>query len=120
MFGALASAVQNLHVPAEPSALIDVAALQDRLVANTTMAVAELDAAGAYEIAGAATMTAWMRTELGLTNTQANRILRTARRIRRFPHTAEAWQAGRLSSGQIECIVANVTERRAPIFEDQE
>jgi hypothetical protein len=65
-------------------------------------------------------MTAWMRVHLDLTNQQANTILKTGRRVRTLPVTADAWEAGRLSSGQVEIIVANVTNRRSFLFAEHE
>lgn len=120
MLDVLADAVENLEVPAEAGALREVFSLQNRIEAKTARAVGQFDAAGAYELDGAVSMTAWMRVHLELTPTQANRILRLARRLRRLPRTAAAWEEGRLSSGQVEIIVANVTDRRAPLFEEQE
>ena len=57
---------------------------------------------------------------LDLTNHQANRILKTGRRLRDLPTTSQAWLDGHLSEGQIEIIVANVTERRASLWAEHE
>lgn len=120
MFEELAEAIENLVVPAEGGALAEVFRLHGRLGAKATMAAAAFDAAGHWELDGSASMAAWMRVRLRLTNQQANRILKNARRVRSLTATAEAWEAGRLSTGQIEVIVDNVTERRAFLFGEHE
>jgi hypothetical protein len=84
------------------------------------MALAEVDRRGEWELDGSASMTAWVRTHLGWTNQHANRSLKVARRLRGLPVTAGAWVAGSLSDGQVEVIVANVTDRRAGLWADHE
>ena len=65
-------------------------------------------------------MTAWCRIHLGWTNQTANRHLRTGRRLRGLPVTADAWLNGALSDGQIEVVVACVTDRRAELWAEHE
>ena len=120
MFEALAEAIETLVVPAESDALVEVFQLYGRLAAKATLAAGAFDLTGGWELDGSASMTAWMRVHLDMTNQQANRVLRRARRVRGLPTTAAAWEAGRLSSGQVEIIVANVTDRRADLFYDHE
>lgn len=120
MFEELAEAIENLVVPAESDALAEVFRLHGRLSAKASVAAAAFDAAGHWELDGSASMTAWMRVHLRMTNQEANRILRSGRRVRTLPTTARAWEDGRLSTGQIEVIVANVTTRRAFLFAEHE
>ncbi len=120
MFEALAEAIENLVVPAESDALAEVFLLYGRLGAKATQAAAAFDHEGGWELDGSASMTAWMRVRLRMTNDQANRILRQGRRLRTLPNTAAAWTEGRLSSGQVEIIVANVTDRRSLLFAEHE
>lgn len=120
MFEDLAEAIENLVVPAESDALIELFHLYGRLGAKAARAAGTFDHDGGWELDGSASMTAWMRTRLDMTNQQANRILRRARRVRTLPVTAAAWEDGSLSSGQIEIIVANVTDRRSFLFSEHE
>lgn len=116
MFEALAEAIDNLVIPAQSEALREVFQLHGRLSAKATTAAAAFDHDKTFELDGSASMTAWMRVHLDMTNHAANRILRTGRRLRELPVTADAWEAGRLSSGQIEIIVDNVKSRHAFLF----
>lgn len=120
MFERLRTSIQSLDIPPCSAAVIEVAQLQSVLSAKVTMAVADLDRRGEWEIDGSASMTAWMRSRLDLTNHQANRILKTARRLRDLPATTTAWSAGKLSDGQVEIIVANLTDRHAALWADHE
>ena len=65
-------------------------------------------------------LTAWCRTNLGWTNQYANRILRIGRRLRDLPVTRDAWESGTLSEGQVDIIVANVTDARAALWSEHE
>ncbi len=120
MFEELRTTIQTLDIPPCSDAVIEVAHIHSALGAKVTIALAELDRRGEWEIDGSASMTAWMRARLELTNHQANRILKTGRRLRDLPATTAAWLAGELSDGQVEIIVANVTDRRAGLWADHE
>lgn len=120
MFEALADSIHGLEIPPSSAAVVEVARLHSALTAKVTMALAELDRRGEWEIDGSASMTAWMRSHLDVTNQQANRILKTGRRLHDLPATAGAWLAGELCEGQVEIIVANVTDRRAPMWAEHE
>ncbi len=120
MFEELAEAIENLVVPAESDALNEVFHLYGRLGAKATEAAAAFDQQGSWELDGSASMTAWMRIHLSMTNEQANRILKRGRRLRDLPATMTAWIGGSISSGQVEIIVANVTNRRAGLFAEHE
>ncbi len=120
MFEALRESIETLVIPPSTAAVAEVARLHSGLTAKLTMALAEVDRSGEYELDGSATMTAWVRTELGWTNQTANRALKTGRRLRDLPVTADGWLAGRLGDGQVEIIVANLTDRRAGLWAEHE
>jgi hypothetical protein len=120
MFGELADSIHCLEIPPHGAAVVEVAQLHSALSAKLTLALADLDRRGAWEVDGSASMTAWMRSHLDVTNQQANRILRTGRRLLDLPATSEAWLRGSLSDGQVEIIVANVTDRRAALWAEHE
>lgn len=120
MFEALTESIQTLDIPPVSPAVVEVAQQHATLTAKLTMALAEIDATGQWEIDGSASMVAWMRVHLQVTNQQASRLLKTGRRLRDLPGTRDAWIGGRLSPGQVEVIVANVTDRRAPLWVDHE
>lgn len=120
MFEALRESIETLEIPPHSAAVAEVAQLHSGLMARLTMALAELDRRGEYELDGYASMTAWARTTLGWTNQSANRVLKTGRRLRDLPTTTDAWLTGRLVDGQVEIIVANLTDRRAPLWAEHE
>jgi hypothetical protein len=65
-------------------------------------------------------MRAWLRDHGQMTNRDAAERVKTAKRLRAFPVTREAWEAGVLSQGQVTAIVTNVKDRTAELYADAE
>src|SRR3546814_5042329 len=57
-----------------------------------------------------------MRVRLRMSHGEATQLLKTSRLARALPETSLAWQQGRLSSGQIRVVVANVKTRHVDLF----
>ena len=112
--------IQTLDIPPSCAAVAEVAQQHSVLSAKLTMALAAVDRGGEWEIDGSASMTAWVRNHLGLTHSSAARVLRAGRRLLDLPATTAAWLSGSLSDGQIEILVANVTDRRAALWAQHE
>ena len=64
MFEVLERSIEELEIPADRAALAEVLRLQDRLAAKVTMAVADFDAAGLWDLDGDASATAWLAGEV--------------------------------------------------------
>ena len=120
MFEALAQAVEELEVPADPSALTEVWALVDRLTAKATMAAAAFDEHELWDLDGDTSMTAWLRHHAGMTSRDAAVVTRTARRLRSAPVTAAGWRAGALTGGQVAAVVGNVRDETAELWAQHE
>ena len=120
MFEVLAAEIGGLEIPPSCAAVTEVALLSSALRAKVTMALAEVDLGGEWAVDGSATMAAWIRIHLGVTHTEAGRLLKVGRRLRMLPVTRAAWLAGDLTDGQVDVVVANVTNRRAPLFAEHE
>ncbi|HZA75822.1 MAG TPA: DUF222 domain-containing protein, partial [Acidimicrobiales bacterium] len=69
---------------------------------------------------GATSMTAWLRHRAQSTSRDATLATKTARRLRQLPVTAAAYGEGRLSGGQVQAIVANLTDRTTGLFAQHE
>jgi hypothetical protein len=82
--------------------------------------VGDFDHAGAWEADAASSMTAWLRHHGRMSGGAAAAMVRTAKRLRQAPATAGAWQAGVLSGGQVQAVVANVDDRAAEVFAEHE
>jgi hypothetical protein len=65
-------------------------------------------------------MTAWLVERAGMTRRGAAHTSARARRLDRLPVTAEAWRRGELTGGQVDTIVANVSEATVNLFADHE
>ena len=109
----LTEAIDSLVVAPHADAVVEVAQQHSTLSAKLALALAELDRRHEFEYEGYASMTAWCRDKLGWTNQTANRILKIGRRLLDLPATRDAWVARELTDGQVEIIVACVTDRRA-------
>lgn len=120
VFAALASAVEELDIPASPDALRELFALTDRLRAKTAEAVGRFDRDGAYGAEGATSCVAWLRSNAGVSSAEAVRLSKVGRRVLQLPVTFDAWLDGSLSGGQVEVIAANVSEAALDLFVAQE
>jgi hypothetical protein len=116
----LTESIDSLVIAPHGDAVVEVAQGYSTLTAKVAVALAELDRRGEFELDGYASMTAWCRDRLGWTNQQANRLLRVGRRLLDLPVTREAWIARQLTDGQVDVIVACVTDRRAGLWAEHE
>jgi hypothetical protein len=104
----LRAVVEGWHLAVDGDEIAEALRLVDRLTAKVHADVAALDDAGLWEHDGATSLTAWLRHRGGMTRTQATTVAGTAKRLRSWPATAAAWEAGELTGGQVAAISANV------------
>jgi Domain of unknown function (DUF222) len=116
----LAHAIDGLDLPVDNAVLTEAFTLADRLNAKLLAAVGEHDTAELWRHDGSTSMTAWLRHHTRRSGRDAARCTKTARRLRELPVTAAAHRDGVLSSGHIQAIVANLTDRTAGLFADHE
>ena len=91
-------------------------AVQDRLTARLSAALERVDPAAE----GAVTMAHWLRTRAGRSTTEAAALVRRAARLGQCPDVAAAWLDGRLATGQVDAVVAHISDRTQPIFTEHE
>lgn len=116
MFPLLATAIDSLDIPVGGDALAAALALRDRLDARLAAAVEAFDQAGLWDGEGATSVTAWLADRARMTRPRAAATARNARLVARLPSTAAAWADGRLSSGQVEAICANLSPGLVDLF----
>src|SRR5829696_708705 len=116
----LADAIDGLDLPVDNDLLAEAFSLADRLHAKLVAAVGEHDVAEVWRNDGATSMTAWLRHRAHSTSRDAALCTKTARRLRHLPVTAAAYREGRLSGGQVQAIVANLSGRTAGLFAQHE
>ena len=115
MFPLLTEAIEALDPPSDNASLAEVLRLRDQLDAKLALGVGEFDAAGLWDLDHASSATAWLRQH-GLGGSAAGMLVRIGRCIRNAPAVADAWLGGGLTSGQVQAIVVNVSDRAAPLF----
>ena len=116
----LAALVERLDLAVDTDEVAEGYALASRLLAKLSHATGDVDAAGLYENDAAVSMSGWLQTHAGMTKHTAYAVARTARRLRLLPVTRAAWESGALSEGQVQVILANVTDRLAARFAECE
>ena len=120
MFDGLRDEVERLHIPIDGDAIGELFAIRDRLDAKLSAAVGEFDRAGLYDLEGRTTMTAWLKSHAPLTSSEAHRIAMTARHLRQFPVTREAWEEGELTDAQVATVLASVRSEHRELFAQHE
>ena len=116
MFERLAEAIEEVEVPVDAAALVEVWQLVDRLTAKASAAVGAFDRAGLWDLDGAVSMTAWLRAAARMSNRKATAVVRTAERLGQLPVTAAAFASGALSESQVQAVVANLSPRTIEHF----
>jgi hypothetical protein len=117
----LTDAVDRLDLPVDGDVLASVLAVRDRLEAKIVEAVCAFDDTNEWDTQeGCASMAAWLRIRGRMTASDASRLAKTARRLRTLPTLRAAWLDGTISSGHVAAVVANLSDRTAPMFAAQE
>jgi hypothetical protein len=120
MFVALADAVDGLDPVDDGASLAALISLDDRLHAKVLASVAAFDAAGAWALDGAASVSSWLKHHTDRSPGAAVGLARTARMLAQLPDTAAAYADGRLSRGQLEAICSNLSVKTVEHFAEQE
>jgi hypothetical protein len=120
VFEGLATEVEELSIPLCGEAIIEVLAIQDLLQAKISGAISEFDRAGLWDLDSATSMTAWLRRHGAMTKREAGLVSGRAKKLRELPVTAAAWQAGELSGGQVEAMVAVIKPEMLALFAEHE
>jgi hypothetical protein len=120
VFESLATEVDELSIPLCGEAIIEVLAIQDRLQAKVSDVVADFDRAGLWDLDSATSLTAWLRRHGAMTKREAGRVSGRVKKLRELPVTAAAWQAGELSGGQVEAMVAILKPEMLALFAEHE
>jgi hypothetical protein len=102
------AAIAEIEIPTDGPGLLELLAVRDQLEAKVCEAVGAFDAAGLWDADAATSMHAWLRDHARMAPAQANRLVRTSRKLRVLPVTREAWAAGSLSGGQVDVVVSTV------------
>src|SRR5688572_31892489 len=90
---------------------------QDQSDALLIADLGEFDASGEWDIAGYASVKAWLR-ELGMHRRDAWLTVKLAKKLRRLPAVLAAWLDGRLTGGQARIIAELVIDRHEALFNE--
>jgi hypothetical protein len=116
----LYEAIDQLDIPVDGAALKQCFQLYDLFTAKLTTAVGAFNQAEAWRDSGATSMTAWLKHHCRRSGREAKSFSKIARLLDQLPGAAAAYADGRLSTGQIQAIAVNVTDKTAPLFAEHE
>ncbi|MCD9198560.1 HNH endonuclease [Aeromicrobium wangtongii] len=102
---AMRTAAGVLRVGDVREKLHSVQAAQDALDAAKAMLLAELEASKDFEIDGASTLNAWVRTQLRMNAGQATALVRSVAALRDLSLVAEAAVTGQISAAHVRVFV---------------
>ncbi len=94
--------------------------LRDRLDAKISKALRRFDADEAWRADGSLSLTSWLAAHGRRSRRDSFHEALVARRLAELEVTAKAWAEGKLSSGQVAAIVANVSAERAGLYAEHE
>ena len=117
MIETLAQAVEGLTIGVDGGELREVLRLGDRLDARIAQALSEFDKAGLWQLDGATSRTAWLKSEARMTSLEAGRVSNTAKRVAELPITLSSWVQGDLSGGQVATVLTSVRPEHRELFE---
>jgi hypothetical protein len=120
MLSGLVDAVEALDLPLHGEAIAEAMRLRDRLDAKIAVAVGGYDAQGLFAVDGAVSMTGWLKQHAGMTPGAAASLAKIAKRLQQLPAVRDAWLGADLTGGQVQAIVANVTDATIDQLQDQE
>jgi hypothetical protein len=120
VFEVLAAVIDDMEIPVDRPALVEVLRLADKLEAKLSEAVGQFDAREAWRLDNARSMVAWLMRRGRLAEAEARQVSSTAARLWGFPLTRRAWLDGVLSAGQVRAIAATITDTTAALYAQHE
>ena len=112
----LVEATRALPAFDDTTNLLDLLTATDLLAARVSAVIDRVDRGGAVGVDGAVNTASWLRRFARRTYRDAAAVVRRAVRLRDCPAVTTAGADGQLSTGQIDVIVATVTDRTATLF----
>jgi len=115
LFDAWIAQLDDLDIPPDAAGVSAALAFSSRLQAKLAVTVGVFDIRQEWELDGSTSLTAWLKAR-GMTAGDAAQLAMWGKRSRALPAMAEAWTAGRLSTGQVKAVLANVRDRHVALF----
>ena len=119
MFPSLVAAIRELPPLEDAAGLRAAIALRDLLDARIASGLVAFDREAGWDLDGATSLKAWLRDE-GMCPPDAHQLAMITKRIARLPAVREAWESGRLSTGQVRVIERHLIDRHVGRFTEIE
>ena len=112
----LAAAIDEVSIATDTDELAAALVLLDRLTAAVTDAAHRVNTAGLWELDGATSMVAWLKTRCSMSAGAAVRMVAAGHKLAQLPVTNELAAAGALSHSQVEVITSNLNPKLIGLF----
>jgi hypothetical protein len=113
---ALAEAIDGLDGSCDAASVKRLLWLRDRLEAKVIDVVIGFDRDCGWAFEGAGSLQAWLRTEAGCSDRDANRITDTARKLAQLLEVHGAWRRGEVTGGQVDLVMYAASSKRLPVL----
>jgi hypothetical protein len=122
MFGldGLRHEIEGLDPAVCADSVVEIWTLVDMLTARATSLTESFERTDQWAAEGASSYTAWLRHKCRRSGGEAHKIVTYGRRMEKLPVLAKAWLDGRMSGGQINAVMANVSDKTLPLFQEHE
>ena len=120
MFEDVVTALRERPLPVDRAVVLELLEVVDAASVALNDALDGFDEAGLWQAEHAPSLVAWLKTIGRRSAADASRVCRRMHRVRSMPHVHGAWLEGRLSSGHVDAVVANVSDRTAGLFAEGE
>ena len=120
VFEVLAAEIESLPVGLDTDALVAAFGLFERFTVQLTDWVGEVDRSQLWGVDGTTSMTAWVAAHTASSRQMARRFTGRASLLHRLPVTAATYEAGLLSTAQVDLIVAVVKPEYVQLFAEHE
>lgn len=105
-------------VPVDPSTLVAMRSMIDRMTAAVCEAEVRLDVHEVWRETGASSLRGWLLDDVGLGRRAASASAKRSERLESWPDVLDAWSSGRLSGGQVDAMIAGVPRRFVALFSE--
>ena len=114
---ALEELVDGLDIAVDADDLTRVLRLREQLLAKAMAPLRAFDEAQLYQLSKASSTKKFLENTVGLSPADAGGVAGLARKLGSMPETEARFVAGRLSSGQVRAVAANVAARLVPLYQ---
>ena len=113
----LIDVVGRLEISVDADELAAVYRMREMILAKSMAPLRAFDKAQLYQLSKASSTRKFLERSAGLSPSDAGSVAGLARKLGAMPETEARFVEGRLSSGQVRAVTANVAARLVPLYQ---